>query len=197
MFLYSYITTTYKSDLWAGLSSVLFGVGQLAMTIAMSFINGKIDANKYLVHLVAVGLMGCCASIMGLIDNVYVMVSIYCVYGGMYGVVLSNIANIVKHLNGKRSHSLVYAISQTSGGIGALAAPPLLAKLQQILPLSSLFYFSAGFSFASFFLMFLMLVIKRSLWHPTKDFYTNTTSDQAQDVNQEHKMSNIGVSTIF
>lgn len=167
VFLYSYITEVYSSTFWAGTALTLFGVGVLVMSIAMSVINGKMETNKYLVHLVSVIIMGCSACGMGLIDNVYAIITLTCVYGGMFGVLLSNIPSFVKHLNGTRAHNLVYAVSQTCGGIGALIAPPILPVIQQSLPQNSLFFFSALLSALSFTIMLALLVIKRDkVWRP-------------------------------
>ena len=83
------------------------------MSMAMSAINGKMETNKYLVHLVSVIIMGCSACGMGLIDNVSAIIALIRVYGGIFGVLLSNIPSFVKHLNGTRAHNLVYAVSQT------------------------------------------------------------------------------------
>ena len=113
VFLYSYITEVYFSTFWAGTALTLFGVGLLVMSVAMSAIDGKMETNKYFVHLVSVIIMGCSACGMGLIHNVYAIMALTCVYGGMFGVLLSNITSFVKHLNGTRAHNLIYAISQT------------------------------------------------------------------------------------
>ena len=96
----------------------------------------------------------------------------------MFGIVLSNIPNIVKHLNGPRSHDVMYALSQMCGGLGSLVAPPLIAKLQQHLPLSILFLFSAGFSLLSCALMFTMLLVDRSLWQP---FEAHASSEHVEN----------------
>ena len=153
VFLYSYITDVYFSTFWAGTALTLFGVGVLVMSVAMSVINSKVETNKYLDHLVSAIVMGCSACGMGLIYNVYAIITLTCVYGGMFGVLLSNIPSFVKHLNGIRAHNLVYAVSQTCGGIGAIIAPPILPVIQQSLPKNSLFLFFVIFS--SLFLDFL------------------------------------------
>ena len=113
VFLYSFITEVYFSTFWAGTALTLFGVGVLVMSVAMSVINSKVETNKYLVHLVSAIVMGCSTCGMGLIHNVYAIIALTCVYGGMFGVLLSNITSFVKHLNGTRAHNLIYAISQT------------------------------------------------------------------------------------
>ena len=117
IFLYSYITEVYSSTFWAGTALTPFGVGLLVMSVAMSAIDGKMETNKSFVHLVSVIIMGCSACGMGLIHNVYAIIALTCVYGGMFGVLLSNITSFVKHLNGTRAHNLIYAISQTCGGL--------------------------------------------------------------------------------
>ena len=183
--LYSYIEDSYGSSYLAGLSSTLYGVGQIVMTIIMSVLNTKLPTNKYMIHLICVAVMGCSACLMGFIDSVYVIVVLTCLYGGMYGVVLSNIANLVKHLNGRRSHNMFYAMSQTSGGIGALVSPPLLGWLQQTLPIKTLFFFSSGLSFTSFLVMLIMLLIKRELWHPYHD-PGSQTNEEAIDGNGQN-----------
>ena len=102
-----------------------------------------------------------------LIDDVYAIVGLTCVYGGMYGILMSSISSFVKHLNGAQMHNLVYALSQTCGGIGALIAPPILPVLQQSLPQNALFFFSASFGALSAIVMLSLLVIKRDkVWCP-------------------------------
>ena len=182
VYLHSYITATYSSKLWAGTALTLLGVGQLVFSIVMSLINAKFNTNKYLIHIIGVSFMGCSVCAMGLVDNIYIIVGLICLYGGMFGVLLSNIPSFVKHLNGTRSHNLVYALSQTCGGLGALMAPPILPVIQQTLPDNSLFFFSAGFCALSFLLMVGLLMIKSDLWSP---FYE--TKDKNDDVKDDEK----------
>ena len=194
-FLYSYITEVYFSTFWAGTALTLFGVGVLVMSVAMPVINSKVETNKYLVHLVSAIAMKCSACGMGLIHNVYAIIALTCVYGGMFGVLLSNIPRFVKHLNGTRAHNLVYAVSQTCGGIGALIAPPILPLIQQSLPQNSMFFFSALFSSLSFTIMLILLVIKRDkVWRPyTKPReFKHIHSEELPDVNDSDSISHKG-----
>ena len=113
----------------------------------------------------------------------------------MFGVLLSNIPSFVKHLNGTRAHNLVYAVSQTCGGIGAIIAPPILPLIQQSLPQNSMFFFSALFSFLSFTIVLVLLVIKRNkVWRPyikpgeSKHIHT----EELPDVNDSDSISRKG-----
>ena len=177
-FLYNYIVLTFESPFWAGIAMTLNGVGLLALSVLMACLNLKFDTNKYAIQLISLLLMSLCTCAMGFVHSVYAVVTLSCVYGGMFGIVLSNIPNIVKHLNGTRSHDVMYAISQMCGGLGSLVAPPLIAKLQQHLPLSILFLFSAGFSLLSCALMFTMLLVDRSLWQP---FEAHASSEHVEN----------------
>ena len=168
VFLYNYIVTQYASPFWAGIALTLFGAGQLFMSFVMAAINGKFSTNKYLVQLSSLVLMTLSACVMGLVENLYVTLALSCFYGGMFGVLFTNIRNIERHINGNRSHTLVYALSQMSGGIGALVTPPVIALIGvgDSLELKTLFYFSAGMTATSFSFLFILLLRNRHLWRP-------------------------------
>lgn len=162
--LYNYIATVFARAFWAGTAMTLYGTGVLIASVLMAGINLKFNTNKYAIQLTSLLLMGLVTGAMGFMNNVYAIVALTIVYGGMFGIVLSNIPNIVKHLNGPRSHDLMYAISQTCGGIGSLAGPPLVTRLEKTLPPNT-FLFIRRFT-SQFPSLLILVVVKRNAWQP-------------------------------